>query len=101
MGRTEKAGQLQGLETRTYHKKIFCEFYRKNLRKKQKSCLPQPHHECVKLMKKKCQEHPQQRQREQDFQKRGQLSCVSRAFGALHFCCDRAVFQIVQSIWMS
>merc|ERR1712008_607850 len=89
MGRTEKAGQLQGLETRTYHKKIFCEFYRKNLRKKQKSCLPQPHHECVKLMKKKCQEHPQQRQREQDFQKRGQLSCVSRAFGALHFCCDR------------
>ena len=34
-------------------------------------------------------EHLEPRQREQDFQKRGQLSCVSRAFGALHFCCDR------------
>merc|ERR1712008_193874 len=100
MGRTEKAGQLQGLETRTYHKKIFCEFYRKNLRKKQKSCLPQPHHECVKLMRKKCQEHLEPRQREQDFQKRGQLSCVSRAFGALHFCCDRIGCLPDRSVYM-
>merc|ERR1712008_454784 len=102
MGRTEKAGQLQGLETRTYHKKIFCEFYRKNLRKKQKSCLPQPHHECVKLTKKNAKNILNRGNVSKTSKKEDNYPVSPELLALFIFVViGSAVFQIVQSIWMS
>merc|ERR1712051_1156015 len=37
---------------------------------------------------------------EQEFQKRGQLSCITRASGTLHFCCDRIGCLPDRSVYM-
>merc|ERR1711934_791789 len=45
-------------------------------------------------------EHHSSRQCEQEFQKRGQLSCITRASGTLHFCCDRIGCLPDRSVYM-
>merc|ERR1712086_959409 len=80
---------LQGLETRTYHKKLFCEFLTKKSEKKTK-IMPTPTTPRMRKANEKNAKNILNRGNvSKTSKKRGQLSCIPRAFGALHFCCDR------------